>query len=80
MRRGPGKRRNDPAHGRSMVAGEELDVIRDIKLLKVTWVGACVERQCLGHSLKVLAVPFGCWSEPVEPFDLCPVETACRSQ
>jgi hypothetical protein len=29
------KRRNDAAHGIAMEAGEELDVIRDIKLLKV---------------------------------------------
>jgi hypothetical protein len=29
------RRRNDAAHGRAMEAGEELDVIRDIKLLKV---------------------------------------------
>ncbi len=29
------KRRNDAAHGIAMEDGEELDVIRDIKLLKV---------------------------------------------
>jgi hypothetical protein len=29
------RRRNDAAHGRAMEAGEELDVIRDIKLLKI---------------------------------------------
>jgi hypothetical protein len=29
------KRRNDAAHGIAMETGEELDLIRDIKLLKV---------------------------------------------